>query len=508
MLIRSFPFVGRFAIALLCLTAGSPMVLAQAPIGTAFTYQGRLVSDATPLSGEVDVQFRLFDAASGGAQVGPTICVNDLVILNGEIATSLDFGAQFTGQARYLQVSVRSLSVLPCSDASGYQVLSPRQTLSPAPYALYALSGNQGPVGPQGPAGPQGATGGAGVQGATGPTGPQGAAGPQGATGSTGATGPAGPQGATGASPFQLLGNNAIFNTGNLGLGISSPINRVDGSHGSVFGTSAVLGGAASHPANRGTKVGFGYNYVGDCGNGFNGMRVEVVPGTSCGNSADLLFFTEECNVSCPREVMRINGDGFVGVGTSTPAHRLDVAGKIRSQDFESPNVYVTGNVGIRTANPVAPLDVNGRIRAREIEIIGGADIVEGFSTKCQDPEPGSLMVIDPDHPGHVKLSVAAYDTKVAGVVSGAGGVKAGIRLGQAGVMDGELPIAMTGRVYVRATAANGAIRPGDLLTTSDLPGHAMKASDRDRAPGATIGKAMTAIDESTGLVLVLVNLQ
>lgn len=45
-------------------------------------------------------------------------------------------------------------------------------------------------------------------------------------------------------------------------------------------------------------------------------------------------------------------------------------------------------------------------------------------------------------------------------------------------------------------------------MTTSETPGHAMKASDRDRAYGAVIGKAMSELNEETGLVLVLVNLQ
>ena len=66
----------------------------------------------------------------------------------------------------------------------------------------------------------------------------------------------------------------------------------------------------------------------------------------------------------------------------------------------------------------------------------------------------------------------------------------------------------MTGRVYCRADASAGAILPGDLLTTSDTPGHAMKATDHDRAQGAVIGKAMTGLKEGHGLVLVLVSLQ
>jgi hypothetical protein len=60
----------------------------------------------------------------------------------------------------------------------------------------------------------------------------------------------------------------------------------------------------------------------------------------------------------------------------------------------------------------------------------------------------------------------------------------------------------------VQADASNGAIEPGDLLTTSTLPGHAMKVIDPARAQGAIIGKAMTALAAGKGMVLVLVSLQ
>ena len=81
--------------------------------------------------------------------------------------------------------------------------------------------------------------------------------------------------------------------------------------------------------------------------------------------------------------------------------------------------------------------------------------------------------------------------------------------MGQAGsVADGEHPVALSGRVYCWADASGGAIEPGDLLTTSATPGHAMKVTDHARAQGAIIGKAMTSLDRGTGLVLVLVSLQ
>jgi hypothetical protein len=66
----------------------------------------------------------------------------------------------------------------------------------------------------------------------------------------------------------------------------------------------------------------------------------------------------------------------------------------------------------------------------------------------------------------------------------------------------------MTGRVWCREDAGYGAIAPGDLLTTSATPGHAMRATDVSRRAGAVIGKAMTSLEGGRGLVLVLVSLQ
>ena len=107
-----------------------------------------------------------------------------------------------------------------------------------------------------------------------------------------------------------------------------------------------------------------------------------------------------------------------------------------------------------------------------------------------------------------MKLSKRAYDTQVAGIISGANGINPGISLTQEGALDQGQNVALTGRVYVKADASHGANKPGDLLTTSDTPGHAMKVSDHTKSQGAILGKAMSALKEGTGLVLVLVTLQ
>ena len=116
---------------------------------------------------------------------------------------------------------------------------------------------------------------------------------------------------------------------------------------------------------------------------------------------------------------------------------------------------------------------------------------------------------IDAEHPGKLRVADEAYDRKVAGIISGAGGVQAGIVMGQTGtIADGEHPVALAGRVYAWADASTGPITPGDLLTTSHTPGHVMRVSNHAQAQGAMIGKAMSALESGRGLVLVLVTLQ
>ena len=119
------------------------------------------------------------------------------------------------------------------------------------------------------------------------------------------------------------------------------------------------------------------------------------------------------------------------------------------------------------------------------------------------------VVSLDTEEKGKLIVSSQAYDNKVVGVVSGAGGIRTGMILSQAGTeADGKYPVAIAGRVYCLADASEHPIHIGDLLTTSDIPGYAMKVTDYEKAKGAIIGKAMSSLKSGRGLVLVLVTLQ
>ena len=142
------------------------------------------------------------------------------------------------------------------------------------------------------------------------------------------------------------------------------------------------------------------------------------------------------------------------------------------------------------------------------IELGKGLDYAEGFdvSTDNTEIEPGTVLVIDPANPGELAVSARSYDRKVAGIVAGANGLGSGVRLGGS---EFDHDVALAGRVYCKVIADNEPIEPGDLLTTSDVPGYAMKVIDHARAQGAILGKAMQRLENGEkGQILVLVTLQ
>ncbi|MCO6452235.1 MAG: hypothetical protein J5I90_15745 [Caldilineales bacterium] len=109
--------------------AASPDAV-DAAVGTAFTYQGNLRKSDQPVNVNCSFQFSLWDALTGGAQKGTTQIVNNTQVRAGTFSVQLDFGNQFTGDARWLQTAVQ------CAGDGGYVTLSPRQSLNAVPYAV------------------------------------------------------------------------------------------------------------------------------------------------------------------------------------------------------------------------------------------------------------------------------------------------------------------------------------------------------------------------------------
>ena len=110
-----------------------------APVGTAFTYQGRLEDGESPANGTYDFQFKLCDDETaqpcqvGGATVADY--ADDEHVGEGLFTVKLDLGADvFNGQVRWLEVGVRPGA---SSGADPYTTLTPRQPITPAPYALH-----------------------------------------------------------------------------------------------------------------------------------------------------------------------------------------------------------------------------------------------------------------------------------------------------------------------------------------------------------------------------------
>jgi hypothetical protein len=108
---------------------------------TTFTYQGQLRDAGQPAAGLHDLRFTLFDAAAGGAQVGSTQCIDNILVSEGLLTATIDFGQQFAAaSSRFLQVEVRADTGLTCGNLAGFITLGDRQPVTAAPIASHAKS--------------------------------------------------------------------------------------------------------------------------------------------------------------------------------------------------------------------------------------------------------------------------------------------------------------------------------------------------------------------------------
>jgi len=334
--------------------------------------------------------------------------------------------------------------------------------------------------------------------------------------------------------------NGRVSMSGNVGIGMDQPSARLSvvapgaselggtAKSATLLTTAEALGTAAG---NEVALASFGFGSSGGNNSSLGIRALRVADGSSWPSTAIGLGMDVDNTVRAGASLW-LHANGNVGIGTSVPAAKLDVAdgdirlssgrtisssGRLHIQANEdlylnpfggAGTVFVGGGGGPGNFHVIGNIRASGTTTTGVLTITGGADIAEPFKMSGQDLPKGAVVVIDDANPGHLRLSDSSYDTRVAGVISGANGVNPGISLSQHGVLEGDQNVALSGRVYVQADASNGAIKPGDLLTTSATPGHAMKVAEHGKAQGAILGKAMTALADGKGMVLVLVTLQ
>lgn len=168
---------------------------------------------------------------------------------------------------------------------------------------------------------------------------------------------------------------------------------------------------------------------------------------------------------------------------------------------------------GVGQAGTLSVCDSGGQTR---IEMTGqdgdirfaGADLAEEFTVAHQVlPLATAGMVMVLDDFGTMTPCTKAYDQRVVGVIAGAGDYRPAMILDRQDSQD-RRPVAMVGKVSCFVSAKAAPVRIGDLLTTSDIAGYAQVATQRNRAFGCVIGKALGSLESGSGLIPVLVNLQ
>lgn len=534
----------------ICLLSGAFCLSARAQ-GTAFTYQGLLTEGGQPANGLYDFRAQIYSRASasepGDALVSGTV-TSTVGVSHGMFVLNLDFGAgPFNGESRWLLLEVRT------NNTPNYTTLVPRQPITPTPYAI--MSSRL-----------------AGLVAATQITGAlSSSALPTGGNWalnstltldtSTLAIDPVNDRVGIGtptpAAPFHMIAGQGVVrldSTANrlgsvleLRNNTASPtylgainFNDATGTYPGQIGylgshdlTFQVAGGERMRLSGEGrldvlsanSTVAFnvidafqtiqfpkavkaicdGVNGAAVAASSLAGVAVEAM---SQNGYAGVFYGPVIINYASPFDKPQLtikdpSDNGYARLRLKTGDRPLwDIAVGTGPGATNTLRFFSEGNGDVVSITP------QGTLYTRVLTITGGADVAEPFAMSEPDLPKGAVVVIDEEHPGKLKLSTEPYDRRVAGVISGAGGVQTGLRLSQQGVMEGDEHVALTGRVYVQADVSNGAIKPGDLLTTSGTAGHAMKATDSTRTPGAVLGKAMTGLAKGDGLVLVLVTLQ
>jgi hypothetical protein len=194
------------------------------------------------------------------------------------------------------------------------------------------------------------------------------------------------------------------------------------------------------------------------------------------------------------------SGRGVVGVsktGAGVWGETISGRGVV---GVSATDVGIFGKGGRLAGSFEGDVEVTGDIRLTNADCAEDFDIANAASV-----EPGTVMVLGDE--GTLQPSERAYDKRVAGVIAGAGDYRPAIVLDKQPGRANRSPVALLGKVFCKVDAGYAPIEVGDLLTTSDTLGHAMKATDRLSAFGAVIGKALRPLRKGQALIPILIAL-
>jgi hypothetical protein len=298
--------------------------------------------------------------------------------------------------------------------------------------------------------------------------------------------------------------------TGLNGYGITASANNSTGNNVNYGGYFTAAGGQGhavyGWASNTGSYSNFGGLFRAD-GSGGTGVVGTVSGSGGTGVVGTASNTGEYHNYGGSFEAAGAFGRGVFGRATNTGSY-LNFGGYFVADGGVGTGVFARGGASGYAAEFQGIVRISDRDTGNVVMLLGkGLDYAEGFHVSDKDAiSPGTVLVIDRKNPGKLAISQKAYDKTVAGIAAGAKGLGSGVRLGVEGF---DCDVALAGRVYCNVDATESGIEPGDMLTTSNNSGYAMKAADNARASGAILGKAMEPLEKGKqGQILVLVTLQ
>jgi len=508
-----------------------------ASVGTAFTYQGYIEDSGAPANGSYNLRFSLYDDPTSGSLVSGPITKSAVAVVDGLFSVTLDFGSAFDGTALWLLIEVQG------SGDPGYTLLSPRQPLTPVPYAINAdrLDGldaaafaafvhnhvgeSWSTTGISALSLTSSNTAGRGlVASSTASTGA--GRGVEGYAYASGGRGLSGINNATSGSAVGTYGETSsssgfgVFGFSTVGAGVGGQSQATNGT--GVYGTATGSGSSTGVYGSSDGTQGQGVSGFASSSTGF----ARGVYGYSASSSGFGVYgFTPstgghgvggESQASGGRGVY---GNAYRSAGTGV---NYGVYGRSNSSggyggffvndDSTGQGYLLAANDSMSTSELEFTVSNNGDVRADGNYYgagynTGGADLAEMVSSGDASLEAGDVLVIGAD--GIFIRSDRPFQASVVGIYSTQPGFVGGVEVDDSGelIESNKIPLAIVGIVPVKAITENGAIQPGDLLVSSSLPGYAMAAGETPPV-GTVIGKALEPLEEGTGLIQMLVMAQ